>query len=215
MTETAAANTGLTVGDDGQLRCFWQGGLPDYVRYHDDEWGMPVADDRALYEKLCLEGFQAGLSWITVLRKRAAFRELFEGFEIERVARFTEADIDRITSDARIIRHRGKVAATVNNARAVIALREKQSASFAHFLWQYEPDAASRPAKLTLQWLRANPISASSTELSKVLRKNGFNFVGPTTCYAFMQSMGFVNDHIEGCACRSSCETARLNFTRP
>ncbi|KAA0971882.1 DNA-3-methyladenine glycosylase I [Aureimonas fodinaquatilis] len=215
MTDAVSAHDGLTIGDDGLLRCFWQGGSPDYVRYHDEEWGMPVGDDRALYEKLCLEGFQAGLSWITVLRKRAAFREVFEGFDIERVAKFTDADIDRIVTDARIIRHRGKVAATVNNARAVIALREKQSCSFAHFLWQYEPDAASRPEKVTLTWLRANPVSPASAQLSKALRKNGFNFVGPTTCYAFMQSMGFVNDHIDGCSCANTCETARLSFTRP
>ncbi|SHJ18230.1 DNA-3-methyladenine glycosylase I [Aureimonas altamirensis DSM 21988] len=206
---------GLVLSADGKARCFWQAGLPEYEAYHDREWGRPVGSDTALYEKLCLEGFQAGLSWITVLRKRDAFRELFEGFDVERVAAFTPADVDRIVQDPRIIRHRGKIQATIANARAVIRLRQEEGRSLAAFLWAFEPPASDRPSVMTLDWLRNNAVTPASKAMSSALRKRGFNFVGPTTCYAFMQSMGFVNDHIEGCCCRAACEAERTAFVRP
>ena len=206
---------GLVLSADGKARCFWQAGLPEYEAYHDREWGRPVGSDTALYEKLCLEGFQAGLSWITVLRKRNAFRELFEGFDVERVAAFTQADVDRIVQDPRIIRHRGKIQATIANARAVIRLRQEEGRSLAAFLWAFEPPASDRPSVMTLDWLRNNAVTPASKAMSSALRKRGFNFVGPTTCYAFMQSMGFVNDHIEGCCCRAACEAERTALVRP
>ncbi|WP_062229437.1 DNA-3-methyladenine glycosylase I [Aureimonas frigidaquae] len=213
--ESTQCADGIVLGPDGRPRCFWQAGTPDYQTYHDTEWGRPVSDDRALYEKLCLEGFQAGLSWITILRKRPAFRELFEGFDVERVARLTEGDAERIAADARIIRHRGKVDAAIVNARAVIRLRDETGSSLAAFLWAFEPPAAERPVQMTLAWLRQNTVIPQSAAMSKALRKRGFNFVGPTTCYAFMQSMGFVNDHVEGCICRQPCEAERAAFVRP
>ncbi|MFD2236791.1 DNA-3-methyladenine glycosylase I [Aureimonas populi] len=206
---------GLLHGADGTARCAWAGGDALYGRYHDHEWGRPQGGRRALYEKLCLEGFQAGLSWITILRKREAFRALFEGFEVERVAAMGEAEIDRIAADARIIRHRGKVASTVNNARAVIALEQKEGRSFAAFLWSFEPGREERPDLVTREWVAANTITPASARLSKALKHHGFSFVGPTTCHAFMEAMGFVNDHVEGCACRAPCEEERAAFERP
>ena len=205
---------GLIRGPDGLLRCAWHGGDELYRRYHDEEWGRPTADDDRLYEKLCLEGFQAGLSWLTILRKRAAFRELFHGFTIARVAAMDEADVERIVLDARIIRHRGKIVSAINNARRADALRAEHG-SLARFLWRHAPDADERPATVTAEWLRANPVTPASTRLSKALKKAGFTFVGPTTVYAFMQSLGFVNDHIDGCCMRDDCETARDAFTPP
>lgn len=206
---------GLRVGADGCPRCAWAGVDALYCDYHDREWGRPSADEARLFEKLCLEGFQAGLSWITILRKREAFRELFEGFDIERVARFNDGAIDRIAADARIIRHRGKVSATVNNARATLRLRDETGTSLAAFLWSFEPKADERPKEMDVHWIRANPVTPASTALSKALRKRGFNFVGPTTMYAFMQSMGFVNDHLPGCHVRAECEAERQSFKRP
>ncbi|MFY0732579.1 DNA-3-methyladenine glycosylase I [Aurantimonas sp. NFXS3] len=205
---------GLIRGPDGLLRCAWHGGDDLYRRYHDEEWGRPTADDDRLYEKLCLEGFQAGLSWLTILRKREAFRELFHGFTIARVAAMDEADVERIVLDARIIRHRGKIVSAINNARRADALRAEHG-SLARFLWRHAPDADERPATVTAEWLRANPVTPASTRLSKALKKAGFTFVGPTTVYAFMQSLGFVNDHIDGCCMRDDCETARDAFTAP
>ena len=206
---------GLLLGADARPRCAWAGVGEDYVRYHDEEWGRPSADDGRLFEKLCLEGFQSGLSWITILRKRAHFRERFEGFEIERVAAFDEADIDSIVADPGVVRHRGKIVSTINNARRALALREKTGQSLAAFLWRFEPPADERPERMTLEWARANPQTPASQRLSKALRAEGFSFVGPTTAYAFMQSMGFVNDHMEGCCIRDECEAARQNFVRP
>ncbi|MCQ8780814.1 DNA-3-methyladenine glycosylase I [Mangrovibrevibacter kandeliae] len=213
MSETSES-AGLIRGEDGQLRCRWHGGDAEYQRYHDEEWGRPVADERRLFEKLCLEGFQAGLSWITILRRRPAFREVFAGFDIERVAAFDAVDVERALADARIIRHRGKIEAVINNARRTIALQQEVG-SLAGYLWSFEPPAEERPDRLTAEWLRANPVTPASTRLSKALRKRGFAFVGPTTVYAFMQSMGFVNDHVEGCACRAACEAERGLFQRP
>ncbi|HWK12899.1 MAG TPA: DNA-3-methyladenine glycosylase I [Rhizobiaceae bacterium] len=205
---------GLIMGEDGRPRCFWHGNLPDYVRYHDEEWGRPVADDRRLFEKLCLEGFQSGLSWLTILRKRENFRAAFHGFDFDRLAVEDESAIERHLQDAGIIRHRGKIVSVYNNARRAVALRD-EFGSLAAFFWSFEPKPEERPAVLDLATLRANPTTATSTRLSKDLKKRGWSFVGPTTVYAFMQAMGMVNDHIEGCACRAEVEDSRNIFRRP
>jgi DNA-3-methyladenine glycosylase I len=206
--------TGLIAGPDGAMRCFWHGNLPDYLHYHDHEWGRPVDDDRRLFEKICLEGFQSGLSWLTILRKRENFREAFAGFDIDRVAAFTDADVERLVGNAGIIRHRGKIVSTVNNARRARELI-KEAGSLAAFFWRFEPGADERPPVVDLKHLRANPTTAVSVRLSKDLKKRGWSFVGPTTVYAFMQAMGLVNDHLEGCTCRAEVEAARNAFKRP
>jgi DNA-3-methyladenine glycosylase I len=196
-------------------RCFWANDAPeDYVRYHDHEWGFPVADDRRLFEKLCLEGFQAGLSWLTILRKREAFRAAFAGFDFARVASFGERDVRRLLADAAIVRHRGKIEATIANARATCALVEREG-SLAAWVWRYEPKASERPRRLTEAALRAITTSPASEALSKDLKRRGFRFVGPTTCYAFMQAMGLVNDHVAGCVVRDQAIAARDRFRRP
>ncbi|MCB1508285.1 MAG: DNA-3-methyladenine glycosylase I [Hyphomicrobiaceae bacterium] len=196
-------------------RCWWCGDDPLYVAYHDHEWGRPVGDDTRLFEKMVLEGFQSGLSWITILRKREAFRDAFEGFEIERVAAFAPADVDRLVENAAIVRHRGKIVSAVNNARAVLRLRDETGKSLAAFLWAHEPPAAERPAHPTREVLCANTTAPQSVTLSRTLKKRGFSFVGPTTLYALMQAMGMVNDHVEGCACRAQVEAERAAFARP
>ncbi|MCK9550295.1 DNA-3-methyladenine glycosylase I [Aquamicrobium sp.] len=205
---------GIITGPDGVDRCFWHGNLPDYIHYHDYEWGRPVADDRRLFEKICLEGFQSGLSWLTILRKRENFREAFAGFDFERVAEFTEADVERLLGNAGIVRHRGKIVSTINNARRARELVD-EAGSLAAWFWKFEPAPEERPAVMDLAHLRANPTTAVSTRISKELKKRGWSFVGPTTVYAFMQAMGMVNDHIEGCACRAGVEAARADFRRP
>ena len=205
---------GLIAGPDGATRCFWHGNLPDYLHYHDHEWGRPVDDDRRLFEKICLEGFQSGLSWLTILRKRDNFREAFEGFDFERVARFGEADVERLLADAGIVRHRGKIASTINNAKRARELAD-EAGSLAAFFWRYEPGPDQRPEIVDLAHLRANPTTAVSVRLSKDLKKRGWSFVGPTTVYAFMQAMGLVNDHLEGCKCRAEVEAERGAFRRP
>ncbi|MGB3832215.1 MAG: DNA-3-methyladenine glycosylase I [Mesorhizobium sp.] len=205
---------GLIAGPDGATRCFWHGNLPDYLHYHDHEWGRPVNDDRRLFEKICLEGFQSGLSWLTILRKRDNFREAFEGFDFERVARFGEADVERLLADAGIVRHRGKIVSTVNNAKRARELAD-EAGSLAAFFWRYEPGPDQRPEIVDLAHLRANPTTAVSVRLSKDLKKRGWSFVGPTTVYAFMQAMGLVNDHLEGCKCRAEVEAERGAFRRP
>ena len=212
--DAEALPSGLKRSEDGQLRCFWQMGLPDYIRYHDEEWGQPVADDHRLFEKLCLEGFQSGLSWLTILRKREGFRAAFAGFDIDRVAAFGEEDIARCLADAGIVRHRGKIVSTINNARQAQAVRA-EFGSLARYLWQFEPTPDVRPSPVTYEALIANPKTEASIRLSKDLKKRGWTFVGPTTVYAFMQAMGMVNDHIEGCSCRARAEEARLRFVRP
>ena len=206
--------TGLTAGPDGAMRCAWHGNLPDYLAYHDTEWGRPVADDRRLFEKICLEGFQSGLSWLTILRKRENFREAFDGFDIDRVAKFTEADVERLLTNAGIVRHRGKIVSTINNAKRARELAD-EAGSLAAFFWKFEPGADERPKVVDLAHLRANPTTAVSMRLSKDLKKRGWSFVGPTTVYAFMQAMGLVNDHLEGCACRAQVEAERKVFKRP
>lgn len=208
------SETGLFTGADGITRCSWQQELPDYAYYHDEEWGRPVKDDIRLFEKICLEGFQSGLSWLTVLRKREAFRAAFCGFDFDRVALFDEADIERCVADKGIIRHRGKIVSTVNNARRAIEMRD-EFGSLARYFWSFEPKPDERPPVFDYATLRANPITPASARLSKDLKKRGWSFVGPTTIYAFMQAMGMVNDHIEGCHCRSRIELQRLEFVRP
>lgn len=205
---------GLIEGADGKSRCFWPGALPDYLAYHDAEWGRPVDDDHRLFEKLCLEGFQSGLSWLTILRKRENFREAFEGFDFERVARFDEPDVERLLANPGIVRHGGKIRSTINNARRAIELCEKEG-SLARYFWRHEPQLHERPARIDYRTLVANPKTDVSARISKDLKKRGWTFVGPTTLYAFMQAMGLVNDHIEGCAFRAEVERQRRAFPRP
>ena len=201
--------------DPDFTRCTWAAGAPpDYVRYHDQEWGRPVADDRRLFEKLCLEGFQSGLSWLTILRKREAFRAAFAGFDIETVAGFGPADVARLLADAGIVRHRGKIEAAIGNARRARELRD-EFGSLAAFLWRYESDGTGRAALLTEDVLRAMTTSPESVALSRELKRRGWAFVGPTTLYAFMQSMGMVNDHLEGCWVREAVQAERDAFIRP
>ncbi len=206
--------TGLIAGADGAMRCFWHANQPDYLRYHDEEWGRPVAEDRRLFEKLCLEGFQSGLSWLTILRKRENFRAAFHGFDFERLAGCGEGEMERLMGDAGIVRHRGKIASVFNNARRAVELAEERG-SLAAFFWSHEPEAAQRPSVIDYPTLVANPKTEASLVLSKLLKKRGWTFVGPTTLYAFMQAMGLVNDHIEGCSCRAAVERERERFVRP
>jgi len=187
----------LVTGDDGRTRCGWCGQDPLYVAYHDDEWGRPVTDDTRLFEKLSLEGFQAGLSWITILRKRPAFREAFAGFEMEVVAGFGEADVERLLGDAGIVRHRGKITAVIDNAARALEVVDEVG-SLSDHLWSFAPSPrteADRPRHLA----DLTPTSPESTALSKDLKRRGWRFVGPTTVYAFLQSMGMVDDHLAGC----------------
>lgn len=214
MTAGMFLEDGLRAGDDGRVRCWWPGDDDLYRRYHDEEWGRPVADDRRLFEKICLEGFQSGLSWLTILRKRENFRRAFAGFDPEAIVRFTDADRARLLADAGIVRHAGKIDAVVTNARACLALIEKEG-SLARFVWRFEPDAASRPPRVTKSAVCAMSTTRESTALSKELRRRGWAFVGPTTCYAFLQSMGVVNDHLDGCSIREEVEAARAAFVRP
>jgi len=183
-------------------RCWWCGTDPLYIAYHDQEWGRPVTDDRRLFEKICLEGFQAGLSWITILRKRDHFRAAFHGFDIDRVARYTARDVERLLKNEGIIRHRGKIESTINNAKRARAL-QKECGSLSDYFWQWQPESSSRPRRITKQVLITMATTAESIALSKDLRKRGWTFVGPTTIYAFMQAMGLVNDHVEACEFRA------------
>ena len=199
---------------DGRRRCGWCRATAEYVAYHDAEWGRPVTDDVRLFEKLCLEGFQAGLSWLTILNKREAFRRAFAGFDPARVARFGPRDVARLLGDAGIVRHRGKIEAAIGNARAMRALVEAEG-SLARLAWRHEPPAAARPRRLTPAALRALTETPASRDLSKALKRYGFRFVGPTTVYAFMQAMGLVNDHLEGCGVRDEVERARARLVRP
>ncbi len=200
---------------DLRSRCFWaDAASPLYLDYHDREWGRPVDDDRRLFEKICLEGFQSGLSWLTILRKRENFRAAFDGFDLERVARFGEHDVERLLGDAGIVRHRGKIESTINNARRALDLAGEKG-SLAAYFWSFEPDPASRPKRITEQSLRAMTTSPESVAISRDLKRRGWSFVGPTTVYAFMQAMGMVNDHIEGCWVRAEVQAQRDAFPRP
>ena len=198
----------LFQASDGRPRCRWCGGAPEFLPYHDTEWGFPVADDRRLFEKLCLESFQSGLSWRTILAKRENFRAAFQGFDFEKVARFTERDTARLLADTGIVRHRGKIEAAINNARQACDMVDREG-SLAAYFWRHEPDPSRLPA----------PQSASTSDvsvaLSKDLKKRGWRFVGPTTVYAFMQAMGLINDHAEGCAIRAQVAAARKAFAPP
>jgi DNA-3-methyladenine glycosylase I len=205
-----ASAEGIVVGEDGLARCRWADSAPEYRAYHDTEWGFPVAEDRRLFEKLSLEGFQAGLSWLTILRKREAFRDAFDGFDFARVARFGEKDVQRMLADAAIVRHRGKIEAVINNAGRALELVEKEG-SIARFAWSFEP--RSRPA--VLAWGDLPSTSAESVALARELKRRGWRFVGPTTVYAFMQAMGLVNDHLTGCHARAAADVARESFARP
>ena len=194
---------GVKLGPDDRPRCGWCVGSPDYVAYHDREWGRPVHDDRRLFEKLCLEGFQAGLSWLTILRKREGFRAAFADFEPAAVARFGARDVRRLLADAAIVRHRGKIEATIHNAGRYLALVE-ECGSLDAYVWRYQPPASARPRKLTLAALRAMATTPASIAMSKDLKRRGWRFVGPTTVYAFMQAMGLVDDHLDGCVSRGA-----------
>jgi DNA-3-methyladenine glycosylase I len=205
---------GLARGDDGVTRCFWGDSAPEYRSYHDEEWGFPVADDRRLFEKLCLEGFQSGLSWLTILRKREGFRGAFAGFDFEQVARFGAKDVERLLDDASIVRHRGKIEATINNAQRAVELVDEEG-SLAAYVWRFEPDPASRPKRFTWAALLELAQTDESRALAKDLKRRGWRFVGPTTVYAFMQAMGLVNDHVEGCASRKPAAEARAAFAVP
>jgi DNA-3-methyladenine glycosylase I len=195
-------------------RCHWAGEDPLYIAYHDREWGFPVDDDRRLFEKICLEGFQAGLSWRTILGKRDAFREAFAGFDFDRVARFGARDVQRLLRNAGIVRHRGKIESTVNNAKRAREL-VAEFGSLAAYFWRYEPHAKTRPKRMTREALATISTSIESIALSKDLKKRGWTFVGPTTVYAFMQAMGLVNDHVHDCAVRAVVEHKRQTFRRP
>lgn len=196
------------VGPDKKRRCKWSGAAPEFLGYHDSEWGFPVADDRRLFEKLCLEGFQSGLSWRTILAKRENFRAAFHDFDFHRIARFKEKDVARLLADAGIVRHRGKIEAVINNAQRAREL-VKREGSLGAFVWRYEPSPSSgRTAQLV-------STSPESVALSKELKKLGWKFVGPTTVYAFMQAMGLVNDHIDECIVQKQVARARKAFRRP
>lgn len=205
---------GIIMGDDGVARCWWGASTPAYARYHDREWGRPTRDDRWIFEKLCLEGFQAGLSWLTILNKRENFRRAFADFDIDAVARFDEDDVARLLGDAGIVRHRGKIESTINNARQALLLRE-EFGSLAAFVWQYEPPAGSRPTELTRVTLGSLSQTPESKALSREFKRRGWRFVGPTTMYAFMQAAGIVNDHLHGCDARDACIAERAGFVVP
>ncbi|MES2360391.1 MAG: DNA-3-methyladenine glycosylase I [Pseudomonadota bacterium] len=206
--------TGLFTDNTQTVRCSWCQATDVYRNYHDSEWGFPVDDERRLFEKICLEGFQAGLSWLTILNKRENFRGAFANFEAEQVARFDQHDVKRLLADTGIVRHAGKIASAINNAQRVIELR-REFGSLGAFVWQLEPKAADRPERITHEVVKAMPSSPASAALSQDLKKRGWSFVGPTTLYAFMQAMGLVNDHFEGCASRPNALAARKKFQPP
>lgn len=201
----------VMAGDDGVARCWWPGTAEDYVEYHDNEWGRPVVDDTRLFEKICLEGFQSGLSWITILRKRENFRAAFAGFDPHLVAAFGEPDVARMLDDAGIVRHQGKIRSAINNAQHAVDMIESEG-SLAAYFWSWEPteiegDRSGDPP--------VPSTTPTSTAIAKDLKKRGWSFVGPTTVYAFMQAMGMVNDHLPGCEIGEACEVARSRLARP
>lgn len=201
---------GIVIGDDGRPRCGWGASSDDYAHYHDTEWGRPTVDERTLFEKICLEGFQSGLSWITILRKRDNFRAAFADFDAERVATFGEGDIDRLLDDAGIIRHRGKIEATINNAQRLVELHENGT-TLGALIWSFEPSVWPAPNAMS----DVAAVTDESTALAKQLKKLGFRFVGPTTAYAAMQAMGIVNDHMADCWIRQECLDERSAITPP
>ena len=205
---------GLIRGADGKTRCFWPGELEDYIAYHDAEWGHPVADDRRLFEKICLEGFQSGLSWLTILRKRDNFREAFDEFDFARIAKYTPARVEKLLGNAGIVRHRGKIESTINNAKRAVEMAD-EFGSLGAWFWKWEPAASARPKRLDHAALMTLGKTPESVAMSKELKKRGWSFVGPTTAYAFMQAMGMVNDHLDGCCARDAVDRARASFSRP
>jgi len=196
------------IGSDGKSRCRWCDAAPEFLHYHDTEWGFPVSDDHRLFEKLSLEGFQSGLSWRTILVKRERFRAAFRDFDFDKIARFTERDVERLLKNEGIVRHRGKIEAVINNAQRACEL-VKHEGSLAAFIWRYEPGLEELAQPQTAS------TSAASIALSKALKKQGWKFVGPTTVYAFMQAMGLINDHVEDCVIRAQVEATRKRFKRP
>ena len=209
-----ALPAGLVRDADGHLRCKQPSEDARYVRYHDEEWGRPVTDDTRLYEKVCLEGFQSGLSWATILYRREDFRAAFAGFDIDTVANFDSRDVERLMKDERIVRNRRKIESAINNAKRARQVRD-ETGSLAAFFWSFEPPPEERPERVTSEWVRANPVTPSSTRLAEALKSRGWSFVGPTTMYALMQALGLVNDHLEGCAVRAAIERERCALTRP
>lgn len=204
----------LRTASDGITRCWWGSDHADYQRYHDEEWGRPVADDFRLFEKICLEGFQSGLSWLTILRKRENFRRAFAGFAFDKVASFDDRDVSRLLQDDGIVRHRGKIEATINNARCAIELVDEVG-SLAAYVWQWEPDSTETHVGKDDREHPTPSVTNTSQAISKDLKIRGWKFFGPTTAYAFMQAMGMVNDHMEGCAMRDEVELLRREFGRP
>ncbi len=205
---------GLHLAEDDRARCWWCEGQSDYRAYHDAEWGRPSSNDQQLFEKICLEGFQSGLSWLTILRKRENFRAAFADFDFVRVARFNESKVERLLQDTGIVRHRGKIESTINNAKRAKEMQAEFGSLSAYF-WQFEPPASERPKNITHRSVSKLGKTDTSTRLSKDLKRRGWSFVGPTTAYAFMQSMGMVNDHLQGCHVRDEVEKARARFKRP
>jgi DNA-3-methyladenine glycosylase I len=214
MGERDALPAGITTEPDGVARCWWGASDELYRPYHDLEWGRPVDDDRTLFEKLSLEAFMAGLSWLTILRKREQFRAAFADFEADAIASFGTPDVERLLADAGIVRHRGKIEAVINNARRYAELRD-EFGSFAAYAWSYEPDPATRPKALDHDTLRGITFSPEARAMSKDLKSRGWAFVGPTTVYSFMEAMGIVNDHLAGCSVQPAVEEARRTFRRP
>ena len=214
MSPVEIPSSGVLTDEDGVTRCWWCNGDPLYESYHDLEWGRPVATDSRLFEKLCLEGFQSGLSWLTILRKRENFRRAFRSFDVEAVARFNARSVDRLLLDAGIVRHRGKIEATINNARRCLELIE-EFGSLASYVWSHEPEERSRPTRLDWPTLAKLTTSPEATALSKDLKGRGWAFVGPTTVYSFMEAMGLVNDHVTDCSFRDEVESDRRLFARP
>ena len=202
---------GLQVDENGVVRCAWTGEHEDYRAYHDHEWGRPHSNEKRLFEKICLEGFQAGLSWLTILRKRDAFRRAFRDFDIEKVSRFNSRSVERLLADPGIVRHRGKIESAIQNAHCAKRLID-EFGSLSAFIWEFEPASQSRPRRVDYGALRKLTESEESRSMSRALRARGWRFVGPTTLYAFMQSVGVVNDHLEGCSFRKAVEDERLRF---
>jgi DNA-3-methyladenine glycosylase I len=205
---------GVAIGEDGLARCWWGSGDALYESYHDDEWGRPVRDDRRLFEMLILEGFQSGLSWLTILRKRENFRRAFKGFDPKAVARFASPTVDRLVQDAGIVRHRGKIESTINNAKRLLELVADQG-SFARYVWSFEPDSRARKRKLDWPTLVAMGVADQAKAMSKDLKRRGWSFVGPTTVHSFMEAVGLVNDHVDACHLRAIVEKERGSFRRP
>jgi len=205
--------SGTYVDSEDRPRCWWCEGHDDYESYHDSEWGIPVADDRLLFEKICLEGFQSGLSWLTILRKREGFRAAFCDFDIRKIAEFDNGQVKRLMNNPGIVRNRAKVEATINNAQRAIEM-EEEFGTLGSFFWQYEP-TMRRTALKNKEDACFHTTSGESTEMAKALKKRGWKFVGPTTAYAFMQAMGMVNDHLADCHCHDRVEQQRLEFKRP